>query len=46
MTFTIPEHPPISAGVTLPYAQYRSADPGLLQRIADTAAERALLYQR
>ncbi len=27
-TFTIPEHPPMAAGVTLPYAQYRRADPG------------------
>jgi predicted permease len=27
-SFTIPEHPPVGAGVTLPYAQYRRADPG------------------
>jgi predicted permease len=26
--FTIPEHPPVPAGVTRPYAQYRRADPG------------------
>jgi len=26
--FTIPEHPPVPAGVTQPYAQYRRADPG------------------
>ena len=27
-SFTIPEHPPVPAGVTLPYAQYRRVDPG------------------
>ena len=27
-SFTIPEHPPIAAGATLPYAEFRRADPG------------------
>jgi predicted permease len=27
-SFTIPEHPPVAAGATQPYAQYRRADPG------------------
>jgi predicted permease len=27
-SFSIPEHPPVPAGVTQPYAQYRRVDPG------------------
>ena len=44
--FTIREHPPIAPGTALPVALYRLSRPRILQRVADTAAERALLYQR
>ena len=45
-SFTIPEHPPIAPGTALPDALSRLADPGYFSDIADTAVERALLYQR
>ena len=45
-SFTIPEHPPTAPGTALPDALFRLGRPGILQRIADTTAEWALLYQR
>ena len=45
-SFTISEHPPIAPGTAVPDALFRCGRPGILQRIADTTAERTLLYQR
>jgi hypothetical protein len=42
----IPEHPPIAAGAALPDALLPDGRSRILQRIADTAAERALLHHR